>query len=109
MIILNDKLILLNTYIGFSQKSGIVIFGTDNVLIKAHKRKMGGVIIDSNMSENAIDKIIACSKKNGFSLWIIENWSEIKIKPGVKVLGILKSALCDIIAKTLGSPENLRS
>lgn len=101
MIISNDILDKLKTYIGFSIKSGKVIYGSDNIIKQSLKRRIEVLIIDNTVANNTKKKVDKVRIKNGIELFSVENWEELKINEGIKVIAIQKCELADVIKKLL--------
>ncbi len=90
---MKDKLI---AYLGFARKSGNLIFGVDNCIVKSGKIFM--IIIDSKLADNSkkkVSKIIEA--KPDCDMLTINNLDEVLGTTNCKAIGIASNDLANAI------------
>ena len=86
----------IKTYIGFSIRSGQVVYGLDNIMVCKKKIKL--VVVSNSISENSLDKVKnVCEKKNLDMLLLSDSLENITKRNNCKVLGILNDELAKAI------------
>ncbi|MCL2375711.1 MAG: hypothetical protein FWC82_04230, partial [Firmicutes bacterium] len=60
----NDK---LRTMLGFAQRAGKLIFGTDNIL--SYRKKIHLVLYDKSLSPNAVKKLQVIEEERNLNLY----------------------------------------
>ena len=86
----------IKTYIGFSIRSGQVLYGLDNIMV--YKKKIPLVVVSNTISDNSLDKIKnVCEKKNLVMLQLSDSLENITKRNNCKVLGILNEELAKAI------------
>lgn len=85
-------------YIGFSIKSGSIIYGSDKIL--EYKKKLQLVIIDESTNVKIVNKLLNLSENKGFTL--IKSkilLSQLTKRDNVKVVAILDKNFVSAILK----------
>lgn len=84
------------TYINFARKAGVVVYGIDN--IKATKKDIFCVIIDSTAKENLLSSAKTYCKKHGLELITLNcKLDDILKTNNCKILGICNQDLANQI------------
>jgi len=94
----NEK---INSYIGFSIKSGKIVYGYENVILS--KKKTFLVLCDEALSENSLKKVERFSQEKNIKLYKINGLSEYFGGRQIKCVGIGEEHLASAIANELNN------
>ncbi len=91
-----ENLAKIKTYIGFAEKSGNLVIGTDN-LLKSKRLKL--VLFSENLGESAQKKLINYANINGIVYYKLSEISfhEIYSKIEAKAIGVKEESLAKAI------------
>lgn len=97
---MKENLLKIKTYLGFAEKSGTLVIGTDN-LLKSKKLKL--IIFSDNLGESAQKKLInyGNSKNIVYYKLSIDELHEIYSKIELKAVGITEENLAKAIEALL--------
>ena len=97
----NDK---INAYIGFSIKSGKIVYGYESVIL--NKKRTYLVLCDKTLSENSLKKVERFVTEKGIKKCLISSLSEYFGGRQIKCVGIgeehLASAIWNELNNTVG-------
>ena len=93
----NTQLNKINSYIGFSVKSGKAIFGLE--MLKRAKIKPFLILIDENLGSNSLKQTKLYSERNNVKIITLPNnhLNNYLKRNNVKVLSLLDESLCNAI------------
>ncbi len=98
MMLSQNSLNKIKTYVGFAFKAGKCVLGVDNILNV--KRPML-ILYSSDLSENSAKKAIAHASTISSQIIKLENFNAISPREGCKALGVKDKSLADAIIKQL--------
>ena len=97
----NEK---VNAYIGFSIKSGKIVYGYESVILA--KKRTYLVLCDVSLAENSLKKVIRFAAEKGIKLLLVDGLSEYFGGRAIKCVGIgeehLASAIWNELNNTVG-------
>ncbi len=91
----------VNTYIGFSIKSGKIVYGYENVILS--KKRTYLVLCDQSLAENSLKKVTRFVAEKGIQMLLIDNLSEYFGGKAIKCVGIGDEHLASAIANELNN------
>ena len=95
---LNEK---INTYIGFSIKSGKIVYGYENVIL--NKKKAYLVLCDKALSENSLKKVTRFVQVKAIKMYLIDALSDYFGGRQIKCVAIGEEHLASAIEKELNN------
>ena len=94
----NEK---VNSYIGFSIKSGKIVYGYESVILA--KKRAYLVLCDVSLAENSLKKVTRFCVEKGIKLLSIDGLSEYFGGRAIKCVGIGEEHLASAIANELNN------
>ena len=87
----------MEKYIGLAIRANACVFGTDNIL--SCKKKQYVIVLDTTLSQNAKNKLVAFAQKHSCEIKEVGLLEEMVHKPGVKAISITNENLAKQITK----------
>ena len=94
----NEK---VKAYIGFSIKSGKIVYGYESVILA--KKRTYLVLCDVSLAENSLKKVIRFAAEKGIKLLLVDGLSEYFGGRAIKCVGIGEEHLASAIANELNN------
>lgn len=94
----NEK---VNAYIGFSIKSGKIVYGYESVILAQKRTYL--VLCDVSLAENSLKKVTRFVTEKGIKLLLIDGLSEYFGGKAIKCIGIGEEHLASAIANELNN------
>ena len=94
----NEK---VNAYIGFSIKSGKIVYGYESVILA--KKRTYLVLCDVSLAENSLKKVTRFAAEKGIKLLLVDGLSEYFGGRAIKCVGIGEEHLASAIANELNN------
>ena len=98
----NDKIF---TYIGFSVKSGKIVYGYESVLL--NKKRTYLILCDKDLSENSMKKVLRFAESKGVACRTIAALHDYFGGRSVKCVGIGEEHLASAIKKELDNTSEV--
>jgi len=97
-----EKLTKIKTYVGFAEKSGKLIIGTDNLLVS---KKLKLILISDELGESAQKKLNNYALRESIIIYklMASEIQEIYSKGAIKALGIIDKNLADAVIKIIAN------
>ena len=98
----------IETYLGFSIKSGKILFGVDNV--ESEKKGVHLIIVDEKLSQNSLKNVYKAQEKFSCPLVIAQEnvLGETVYRPSVKVVAVKDKNLAEAVLSVLDSEPQFK-
>ena len=93
----NEK---VNAYIGFSVKSGKIVYGYECVILK---KKLFLILCDQGLSPNSMKKVARFAAENSITICVVPDLSVYFGGRAIKCVGIAEEHLASAIEKELNN------